>query len=198
MKAHAEAQQNFIILSPEELDSLIKKTVRVALKEQQRIKADEAAALQDHRLRNTSVLLRNYRLLHKNAENAVTDLKQLENEESIKELMAMMNNKETAESFKVQAIQKSTAKTIVMIKHIDRMLELYRSHCQNSKDDQSMRRYEITMDRYVRGEAECSIEELSEKYYVGAATVYRDLRIAKEELSALIFGADGIRQAATH
>lgn len=147
-------------------------------------------------LHNISALLRNYRVLKMSVDNAVYDIKQMEQEEPMRELISMMLNKEDREEIKIESIRKSAAKTTIMIRHINEMVEIYGDYCRKSSDSLDMRRYEILMDKYIRGEDECSVEDLADKYFVTAKTVYRDLGMAKEKIAALIFGVDGIRAAA--
>ena len=143
------------------------------------------------KLHNVDVLLRNYRMMKKGADNAVTDLRQLEREEQLQELISMMGNKEIEEDLRVKSIYKSTARTVVMVKHIETMLDVYRDYCESSADELEKRRYEMLMDKYIRGDKACSTEALADKYFVSTKSVYRDLGIAKEHMTALVFGADG-------
>lgn len=58
--------------------------------------------------------------------------------------------------------------------------------------DRDKRRYKIIKDLYI-SKKPMKIDEISKKYSVSKVTVYEDIKIAKERLSSLFFGIDGLR-----
>ena len=183
------------VLSESDIIGIIERTIQSCMKGERRAEPEAPKKRQkESALHNVKRLLRNYRTLKLSAANAVTDLKQLEHDAEVQEIVALMNGREDDTELSIESIQKSAAKTVMMIKHVDKMLEVYREYCVQFTDANCMRRYEITMDKYIRGDSACSVEELAERYYLSPKTVYRDLGIAHEEIAALIFGADGIRR----
>ena len=54
-----------------------------------------------------------------------------------------------------------------------------------------MRRYEVIWDMYMATDT-LSVKEIAEKQHISKDTVYSDLRVAVERLTALIFGVDGL------
>lgn len=142
------------------------------------------------RFHNTELLLRNYNMFKLSVVNAVYSIKQIEEEQSANEILSLMMDRDDDE-FLLQSVKASKAKTIMIIKHIDTMLDIYKVHCERSSDELDERRYSVLMDRYINDPA-LSVKEIAEKYFISKESVYSDLKIAKERLSALIFGVDGV------
>jgi len=144
----------------------------------------------DKRYHNTELLLENYLRLKLSAEKAIYDIQQIEEEQSIKQILDLMMDNDDADIL-IQSVKKSKAKTAVILKHIDTMLQVYKSLCTNSHDPLEERRYNILMDRYIISPT-LSALQISEKYYLSERTVYEDIKSAKNTLSTLIFGIDGV------
>ena len=146
--------------------------------------------MHDRRFHNSELLLRNYNMFKLSVVNAVYSIKQIEEEQSANEILSLMMDRDDDE-FLLQSVKESKAKTIMILKHIDTMLDIYQLHCQRSADELDVRRYDVLMDRYIN-EPALSVKEIAEKYFISKESVYSDLKIAKERLSALIFGIDGV------
>lgn len=143
----------------------------------------------DRRLRNTKLLLRNYHMLKEHAENSVFGRSQMEESASdiLESMMSLYDNEVIIES-----IRRSASRTATIVSHIEVMLGLYECYCEKSEgSDIDRRRYHVLYDRYV-AESPASVREISEKYSISKETVYSDLNIAIERVSALIFGVDGL------
>jgi predicted DNA-binding transcriptional regulator YafY len=56
-----------------------------------------------------------------------------------------------------------------------------------------MRRYRVIFAKYIQDEKELPTDDIAEAEHVDVRTVQRDIRIALETLSTLIFGIDGLR-----
>lgn len=153
-------------------------------KEETRTRQRELA---DKRYHNTELLLINYNRLKLSVEKAVFDIHQVEDEQGVKEILDLMMGRDDTDLM-IQSIKTSKAKTAIIVKHIDAMIQAYKSLCSSSRDQLDQRRFEILIDRYVRG---MSVNEISEKYFLSTDSVYLDLKNAKKALSALIFGIDG-------
>ena len=79
----------------------------------------------------------------------------------------------------------------IMIQHIDKMLDVYRIYC-SKLSDKDKRRYKVIRALYI-SKTPMTITEISKKFSVSKVTVYDDLKIAKERLSTLFFGIDGLK-----
>lgn len=190
----AENEQLSIILTYGQLQELSEKAAAVgareALKTFEKERKKEFSKRSDRRLRNTKLLLRNYHMLKEHAENSVFGRTQMEESalDILESMMTMYDNEVIIDS-----IKRSATRTAVIVSHIETMLGFYAVYCEKSmKSKIEMRRYEVLWDMYM-AEEPLSVKEIAEKQHISQDTIYSDLKIATEYLSALIFGVDGLR-----
>lgn len=142
----------------------------------------------DARLRNTKLLLKNYRLFRSHAENAVYEL-----EESIDTMQIledlMMPGKDG--SVIVDSIKNSVARTITIVKHMETMLKLYQAFCYLSKSEIEERRWRVINALYI-ADKQSTISEIAKSDGVVERVIYKDIDSASERISALMFGVDGV------
>ena len=67
----------------------------------------------------------------------------------------------------------------------------YRIYC-GKLSEKDKRRYKVIKLLYISKQS-MNITEISKKFSVSKVTIYEDLKIAKERLSSLFFGIDGLR-----
>lgn len=183
----------YYVITDDEIEKIIKisaeEASQKALEIYERKKQEMKEERRDKRLRNTRILLRNYRMLMMNRDNSIYMRSQVE--ESAADILENMMNLYDDDVI-IDSIKRSTTRTAIIVAHVENMLEIYRCYCYHtSKDELDIRRYEILYRHYIADETE-EIAELAERFAVSADTVYSDLRIACERLSALIFGVDGL------
>ena len=162
---------------------------REALKTLNQERKKERRHRADKRLRNTRLLLRNYHMLKEHAENSVFGRIQMEESaiDILESMMSVYDNEVIIES-----IKRSATRTAIIVSHIDTMLSLYEAYCNNSLNrDVEMRRYEVVWDRYI-AETVLSVSEIAKKQNISSRSVYDDIKMGTERLSALIFGVDGL------
>ena len=160
-----------------------------ALKTFRQERENENGRRGDRRLRNTKLLLRNYRMLKEHAENSVFGRTQMEESafDILESMMSMYDNEVIIES-----IKRSATRTAVIVSHIETMFGLYAAYCDKAANRYiEKRRYEVLWDLYMADET-LSVKELAKKYHISKDSVYSDLRMATERLTALIFGVDGL------
>lgn len=180
----------FIALSKEEFTSMIQEAAVAGAK----VAADAMIVAQrrnekekiDRRLHNTDLLLRNYRTLKASCENAVYESKKEDVTDVLEEIMTMKDDKVIVESIKTSA-----KRTAIMVRHIDKMLDVYRIYC-GKLSEKDKRRYKIIKALYISKQA-MTVPEISKKFSISKVTVYEDIKIAKERLSSLFFGIDGMK-----
>lgn len=156
-------------------------------------KEEEARAVKtrhDRKRANTKLLLRNYRSLVDHCESAIYDAAQMDDDIDLAEILEMMSESRR-ESFRVESIRESAARTRLIIDHINEMLEMYRIFCERSPRDEDRRRYRIICAMYISGEVSTP-DEIAASENIDRSTVYRDIDSAVERLTALIFGIDGL------
>ena len=172
----------------ENQEDIIKLASKTAIEQYKKEQDKNKKCRADRRLKNTKLLLSNYRSFAECAKNSISEAKQIEGAEDFLDLMWDPNNNH---DLQVEAIKKSAIKTNIMVKHIDAMLQAFMEICYNSHNELDRRRYDILYDRYINEES-ISIDEIANKYYVDRRTVYNDIDFAIKCMAKLIFGVDYI------
>lgn len=182
-----------VALIPVQLKDIYEKAAaigaREALKAFEQERKKEYSSRGDRRLRNTKLLLRNYHMLKEHAQNSVFGRTQMEESalDILESMMTMYDNEVIIES-----IKRSATRTAVIVSHIETMFGLYEVYCDRSQNREiDMRRYEVIRDMYMAVDT-LSVKEIAVKQHISKDTVYSDLRVAIERLTALIFGVDGL------
>lgn len=155
-----------------------------------RERARERKELADSRLRNTKLLLRNYRVFCAHAENAVYDVEECE---SAKEIIADLMMPGQDSPLIVESIKKSVARTATIVKHMQTMMQLYQAYCHVNGTSEDERRWRVIYALYIAEDERRTVSELAKEEGVVERTIYKDIDIACERIAALMFGIDGLK-----
>lgn len=161
---------------------------KLALETLEKEKRKMVRERRDRRLRNTKLLLKNYRMLKAHCENAVFEASQLDSSVNILDLMESVFD---GEDLYVESVKRSAERTYLIINHIDEMLRLYEIYCFTSDKPEDQRRYNTLYAMYI-GEEVATAQDIATKENIDIRTVYKDIDGATEKLTALIFGIDGL------
>ncbi|MBU2703896.1 hypothetical protein Ga0466249_005046 [Sporomusaceae bacterium BoRhaA] len=163
--------------------------VKAAFEYQEKQNQKKSKSRHDKRLRNTKLLLKNYRLLKDHCENAVFDKKELIEISGVKivDLLDSLDGYERSDY--IESIKKSVSKTQVILAHIDAMMKIYRIYCEESDKPEDLRRYRIISSTYLEN---TKPDDICREEGIDQRTYYRDSRDGVEKLSSLIFGIDGL------
>lgn len=164
---------------------------KAALETLEKERQRESREMSDRRLRNTKLLLRNYRVIKDHAANAVFEAETAE-EDPMRIMEELMMPGKTSSGF-VESIKRSAARTATIVKHIDTMLQLYQVYCFQYGSEEDERRWRVIDGLYISEERE-TVSALAEKEGVVERTIYKDIDVACERISALMFGIDGIKK----
>lgn len=147
----------------------------------------------DRRLRNTRLLLKNYRsfkIHDKLADNSNTKIY----EENAVDVLDDVEAIDDDEQY-VQALSRTKKRTMVIVSHINKALKYYESICK-SEGKLKERRYDIIYYMYIahsEDELIPNYEQVADHFNITVKTVGRDVRSAIEDLSILFFGIDGLK-----
>lgn len=144
----------------------------------------------DRRLRNTRLLLKNYRTLKQHAQGAVFNAKKAK--ENAVDILDSLDDFTFDDGLYIESIKRSQQRTIIILRHIDEMLKYYRIACEQSGREDEMRCYRIIMATYIDDEKKTA-EEIAEAENIERRTVYKNINTAIKPISALIFGVDSIK-----
>lgn len=144
----------------------------------------------DNRIRNTKLLLSNYRNFKKHIKTAIYTEEQLETEETSDILDKIGIDIEDYDKTIVESILKSKKRTEIIIEHIDTILAAYMLKARNRDDLELKRRAEVIEKMYVEGK---KMNQILKEVHASASTVKRDRDRAIKEIAILMFGIDGIK-----
>lgn len=153
---------------------------------------EQAKGRYKRRLHNTRLLLANYRNLKDHVSGAVFKGKQAK--ESALDILDGLDEDKLEDNYYIDSIKQTQQRTLIILAHIDEMLDLYRISCEQSGKPEKMRQYRVLYAAYIAPEQK-SVEEIARENDVEKRTYYSDLGKAVKPLSALLFGIDGIRLA---
>jgi CheY-like chemotaxis protein len=152
----------------------------------------ERREMADRRLRNTKLLLRNFRVFQAHVENAVFEVEDYESPEEI--LTDLMMPGQNSTQF-VESIKKSVARTATIVKHMETMMQLYQAYCITTGTAEDERRWRVINALYIcEDDGRRTIPQLAKDEGVVERTIYKDIDIACERIAALMFGIDGLKR----
>lgn len=147
----------------------------------------------DWKYHNTKLLLRNYRRLNEYYCNAVFDTSSAEEvDENFEDIMQSMGRKVDEEIF-VESIQRNFIATKIIMTHVNKMLDCYKIMCERSKRADDARHWRVLNGLYI-ADNYTTADEIARREQIDKRTVYRDIDICAEDLTALFFGWGGIEK----
>lgn len=147
----------------------------------------------DRRLRNIKLLLLNYHMLMEHVKHSVYTLDQAMEVYSVTDILVEMDDPLfDNDDLYIESIKTSTERTMVMMAHVEAMLRILESDCKRSPRPEDRRRYQIMYDFYL-AEPRKSAIQLAKEHHLDKRSVYKDIGIAVERLSALMFGICGLK-----
>lgn len=173
-------------LSPEEKREIVELVIEVYKKE---IEGQRKKAY-DKRLRNTRLLLENYRGFLAFSDGAIYEASQCD--EDVYDILSLMSDRPSNHEMYVESIKKSAGRTKLIIEHIRKALADYQNYCMRSGKDEEMRRCRTIYRLYIEDE-NWDAQQIAAAETVDISTVYKDVKEATKRLTPRIFGIDGIR-----
>jgi hypothetical protein len=143
----------------------------------------------DRRLRNTRLLLKNYRMFKLHVQGAVYTSK---GKESAIDILDGLDDYTFNDDLYIESIKRSKERTLIILDHVDEMLHYYRIICEESGKAEEMRRYRVIKATYIDEEKK-SAHEIGAQEHIETRTVYKDINAAIKPISALMFGIDSLK-----
>lgn len=147
----------------------------------------------DRRLRNTRLLLKHYRSLNAHSKMASYSISKVEQEKAV-DVLDDIESIDDEEQY-IQSISRTKIRTLIIIKHINKVLKYYEAIC-NTEGKNKKRKYQVIRMLYIddtKEDVAPTYEKVAEKLEISPKTVSRDVWLALEDLSILLFGIDGIK-----
>lgn len=182
-------KENQLVVDLDKVIQLAVKTgVETALSTINREKHTRLREKHDKRLRNTRLLLKEYRNFVAHSSESVYKSSNVKPIDILDELEEDVLSGELC----VESIKTSTERTRVIVEHINSMLAILQYLCHNSGRPEQIRRYNVLYDMYISSNV-TNAEDIAKKYHIDRRTVYRDIDTIAPDLTVLMFGVDGIR-----
>lgn len=177
-------------------EAILKEVAQVAaetaIKAYKKEQKDSERRKFNRRYHNTKLLLEHYRDFQSYSDKAVYRLYE-EIDDDLTEVINLMDGHCVDPDEKIGSIERGVQRTRVIMKHVDKMLEVYRKTCEESPYPEEQRRWRIIRDMYLSDE-EWTVKQLADRENIAERTVYKDITAACRRLTALIFGVDGFRR----
>ena len=175
-----------------QLEDMIKKASEAGAEAYKKEQSQSARRKVDRMLYKTKVLLEKYTWLKAYAKNSVYTLEQAEKvndgmaDIEVLTKFGIFDNDKTRHNLKRGVITVN-----MLMTHVDNMLEVYRENCESSASKTKQRQYRVVYNMYLAEEKKTT-KEIAEMECEEVRTIQNDAKAAREDLTALIFGLDGI------
>ena len=190
-----EIDNDILFLIEKMIESGVNEGIQKGLKQYDFKQKNKMKIKYDKRLRNTRLLLKNYRSFVEHCDNAKYLVenpikKEIEKDNLKVQLFDDFYNLQD-DAYIVASILKSKEKTRIILDHINLCLDFFQAKAIKTNNQEMIRRYNVISDLYIN-ETPMTYEEIAEIEHISQKTVNRDRKKAIEELSVLIFGIDGL------
>lgn len=177
------------------VESVVRESVSKTMHECNINQKNNSKLRYDKRLKNTTLLLKNYKKFQEHCENAVYEIAESikTSESEDEEILSIFDKIYDVNEDRViiESILRSKARTMIILKHITKCIEFYKYSAITSTDKELQRRCRVIEMLYLDKEIK-NYDEIAEIEYISTKTVNRDRKKAVSELAPLIFGVDGI------
>lgn len=190
-----EIDNDILFLIEKMIESGVNEGIQKGLKQYDNMQKNKTKFRYDKRLKNTRLLLKNYRSFVEHCDNAKYLVenpikKEIEKDNLKVQLFDDFYNLQD-DAYIVASILKSKEKTRIILDHINLCLDFFQAKAIKTNNQEMIRRYNVISDLYIN-ETPMTYEEIAEIEHISQKTVNRDRKKAIEELSVLIFGIDGL------
>lgn len=143
-------------------------------------------------LYRTKTLLERYTQLNEYAQNSVYTLERAEEvNEGIADLEVLTKFGIFDDDKTLHNLKRSVVTVNMVMAHVNTMLEVYRKECESSASKVKQRQYRVIEYLYL-SENKLNAKEIAELEGEDVRTIQNDAKQAREDLTALIFGLDGV------
>lgn len=141
----------------------------------------------ERRLRNTKLLLENYRSFKLFCNNAVcqAEVKIKENAIDILDSLEDVDS----ETLFIESIKKSVARTVIMVQHIVSIMDIFQTVCSKKKKE---KQYQVLYYMYIHDDHYCN-EKIAELIEREERQIYNISKTSIESLSPIMFGIDALK-----
>lgn len=163
--------------------------VETALEQMHKQRMENIKCRYDRRLRNTRLLLENYKVFMMYCNKAVYTNSRIRPIDILEDIDSILDDND---ELVIDSIKRSKERTYIIVNHINEMAKMYKVFTEQSEKPEEIRKYKIIVNLYL---SKCSHtkENIATKLHIDVRTLNRDLCLAIEQLSRFIFGVDGVK-----
>ena len=189
------AKQNYVLISRDELKTLVQQAGEAGAKEFEKKTQKTAKEKVSSMLYRTKVLLEKYKYLNEYVENQIYCVSQAEDagkdQDSDVDLKMLMRFGILDDDITLQTTKRNVASLKMILDNVDRMLKIYKEDCESSTSETKKRQWRVIESMYL-ADKRMTTKEIADKEGQDIRTIQQDAKNAREDLTALIFGLDGM------
>mgnify|MGYP003311489840 CR=1 FL=1 len=175
-----------------QLKTLVKDASAAAVKAYKHENETSAKKKVDRMLYKTKTLLEKYRYLTEYAKNSVYTLEQAEKvDPDLTDIDVLTKFGIFDDDKTLHRLKRGVVTVKMIMAHVDKMLEIYQKDCEASSSRTRQRQYRVIYYMYL-AENRMTTREIADMEHEEIRTIQNDAKAAREDLTALIFGIDGI------
>lgn len=175
-----------------QLEDMIKKASEAGAEAYKKEQSQSTRRKVDRMLYKTKVLLEKYTWLKAYAKNSVYTLEQAEKvNDGMADIEVLTKFGIFDDDKTLHNLKRGVITVNMLMTHVDNMLEVYRENCESSASKTKQRQYRVVYNMYLAEEKKTT-KEIAEMECEEVRTIQNDAKAAREDLTALIFGLDGI------
>ena len=175
-----------------QLEDMIKKASEAGAEAYKKEQSQSTRRKVDRMLYKTKVLLEKYTWLKAYAKNSVYTLEQAEKvNDGMADIEVLTKFGIFDDDKTLHNLKRGVITVNMLMTHVDNMLEVYRENCESSASKTKQRQYRVVCNMYLAEEKKTT-KEIAEMECEEVRTIQNDAKAAREDLTALIFGLDGI------
>ena len=179
-------------ISEKQLENMMKKASLAGVEAYKKEHEESSRKKAQQLLYRTKTLLEKYRELKAYVDNAVYTLERAEDvNEGIADLEILTKFGIFDDDKTLHNLKRSVVTVSMIMAHVDTMLEVYRQACESSASDVKQRQYRVIYNLYL-SEKRMSTKDIADLEDEDIRTIQNDAKAARGDLTALIFGLDGV------
>ncbi len=179
-------------ITEQQLQDMVKKASEAGIEAYRKEHEETTRKKAGRMLYRTKVLLERYTELNAYANNSVYTLEQAEQvNEGIADLEVLTKFGIFDDDKTLHNLKRSVVTVNMVMAHVNTMLEVYRQTCESSASNVKQRQYRV-IERMYLSEKKMNTKDIAELEGEDVRTIQNDAKAAREDLTALIFGLDGV------
>ncbi len=179
-------------ITEEQLQAAIREAAQTGIDAYKKEHKDTTRRKISRLLYRTKTLLEKYSELMAFANNSVYTLERAQEvNEGIADLDILTKFGIYESDKTLHSLERGVVTVNMVMTHVNNMLEIYRKSCESSASKVKQRQYRVIYHMYL-SDKKLTSKEIADMEGEEVRTIQNDAKAAREDLTALIFGLDGL------